>query len=779
MIHFVNKLFKKQQGSDAGIADFSGTQQQEANFSSMEKSGFSPSNDERYEVNIDNNSLVLDLKKANLFAWTDAKIMPVQDVIIEAFINYDSIMTGQSAKPLLGFPKHSAGFLFKKLSEQSFLYCMVSSHGELRLDAVINGEPRPILPWIPCSWLKKSLEEGAKGLLLSIILRGKAVLIVINGQLALEAEDDSFEGGIIAFAAQSYDAPCSLRLESLSIDTRPMEVEAEYLRYARVIAGNVEQRRNIAEGFFKLGYYIPALIQIKKIREQGHVNADDCFLEAECYVRLKLYDNAFSSINECLALDPKHSEAQEEYYNLLYINNKYFELVEKLLQNKKSIGSKPRLLNLLGHGYYGLANWEKSAEYYGKAAKLAPDMPIYMLNKAEALDKSGEASLAAMAFLEAGLGFYEQEAWEDAALCSARLREKGYEKNKLDALDGMIAWAGGDVDTADKLLSKLWKKDRLEAPAAYIYGLILNSQGKKEEAAKLFSKAVSLEPQKHIYRYRLAEALFYQNDPKYKGELEEAIKLGPKVGWTANLAGQAELRSGNYEQALYYFKTAVKLLADEHIPAINLSEAFLAQHKFKDALKSLAGWPKTIASAANQEANIFAAMERLEEAISAYKNAIALWQKANTKDNPMNNNELYDYLVNLAAALLKAGQPGEAEAELKKALQIKEDSHALGLMGDIAKLFGDSSRAELAYRAAIEMAPGDPMPRKRLAEHYLHLFNYDKAKAEAEKLNAINPEAASFIFSQLSKVSTEKEEKKQKQPVIKQKAPKRPSSLPF
>ncbi|GAB1432974.1 hypothetical protein MASR2M29_15990 [Spirochaetota bacterium] len=779
MISFLGKFFAKNNEKASGLANLVPDSRVDADFGSLENSGFCQSEDERYSLRAENNSLILDLKKENLFAWSDARIPLLGDIIVEALIcfacgtkNHDH---GKNSRlPFL--PKYSAGFLFKKVSDRSFLYCMVSSHGELRLDAVSNGEPRPILPWTDCPWLKKSFQDGSDSLLMGIILRGKSILVTINGKLAIEAEDDSMESGILAFAGQSYETPCSVGLESLSIDTRPMEVEADFMRYARILAADPEQRRLMAEGFFSLGYYIPALIQLKKIRDQKKNNAKDSFLEAECYIRLKLYEEAHKAIEECLLLDPAQPDAQEELYNLLYMKGAYLELAEKLEKDKKLLKTKPQLLNLLGHGYFGLGNWSKAAAYYEKAAKADPKMPIYLLNRAEALDKTGAAVEASSSYLEAALGFYEQEAWEDAALCSVKLREKGYDKAKLDSIDGMIAWARGDLAKADKILSRLWKRNKADAAAAYIYGLIASGQGKTETAIKAFGHAAKEEPQKAVYRFRLAEVLFAQKDPGYKSELETAIRLAPNDGWTLNLAGQAELYESRHEAAIKYFKKAVKQLPDEPAPCINLSHAFLMQEKHDSAIISLAEWPRTNAAAANQKGNILAKSGQTEEAIDMYRAAI----KLSETDDP----ELYNYRVNLAAAFLSAGYPGEAETELKKALESRTDPEALALMGEIARVFGDAGRAELAYLAALELAPDNTSIRMRLAEHYIKRLSYDRAKQEADKIKAVDPESAAIIFKLLeeakhgaSKDVQHKLELAPKRPP--QRPPQRPSSLPF
>ena len=731
MLRFIGRFFKKP--APPPLPGSSPEELWRADFTSPELSRFQAVDEERYSVHLDSGALVLDLHRDNLFAWADAGDFRYTDVSIEAEISF-----GEAGS------RRSAGLLFRKLDDSSFMYVLVSSDGEVRLDVVFNGDPRTIVPWIACPWA-----SGAETMVLSVVSRGPRIVVLVNGRFALEAEDDSLDSGGIAFAAQSYSGLATFRLDSLRIDSRPMEAESDYLRFARIVAADSDQRRRLAEGFFGLGHNVPALVQLRKVADRGEGTARDKFLEAESLLRMDLKDEAAEAIEACLLLDPDFGEAIEERYNLLYLRGNYSQLREHLEADSERLSSSPRLLNLLGHAYYNLGSWKSSAEAYARAAAGDPGMPIYARNHAMALENAGDHVAASAAWLAAAKGFYTQEAWEDATDCSMRLRKLGYDKAVLDSLDGLVAYGRGDLKTAETLLSKLVKKGRADASSTYIHGLIMASAGKRTEALRDYRKAVELEPELPIYRYRLAEALFVAGE-RCDDEIAAALAAAPADGWTLNLAGQAALSRGQASEAADFFRKAAAALPGEAVPVVNLSQALSARGDQEQALETLGTWPARNAAAANRLGNVYAATGKLETAANEYRNACALGCSPGTQDP-----ELPEYRVNLAAALFELGELADAEDSLRRALETRDDPRALKLMGDIAAEYGDFSRAEMAYRAALERAPGDTSTLSRLAGLYMARHRYKRAAEIADELEILDPGSAASLKESIHAATSE------------------------
>ncbi len=727
MFRFFRRLFKKP--SPPNAPGSSPEELWKADFSSLAASCFHEPDDGRYAVAVQDGELSLALGTGQLFAWTDAGEYRYADVSIEAEFEFEPYG-----------PKCAAGFIIRKAEENSFMYALVSSDGNVRLDAVFNGDPRTLVPWIACPWA-----AGTGRIALDFVARGSRYLMLVNGRLALEAEDDTLGAGGVAFAAQSYDAPATTRLLSFSVESRPLEVEVVYHRYARVVAADSNQRRALAEGLFMLGHHVAALVQLRKIQDRGGTEARDRFLEAECLMRLELLDDAAASLDACLSIDPTMDRAIEERYNLLYLRGRFLELREALESDPKRLADSPRLLNLLGHAWYNLGSWAEAARAYQGAALADDSMPIYARNQAAALEKTGELVAASGAWLAAAQGFYGQSAWDDARECSARLRELGYDRSELDSLDGLIAYGRGDGAASEALLAKAFRKGKTTAPASYIYGLLLSGKGRSAEAIRAFGKAVELDPGVHIYRYRLAEAKFNSGDA-CGPELGAALESGPDDGWTLNLAGQSSLRAGDASSAAALFARAAAALPEEAVPAVNLSHALGTMGRSADAVRALGDWVSRNPAAANQLGNLLVEQGKPAEAIEAFENACAI--------DP-NDPDLPDFRVNLAAALLGQGRFSEAEESLRKVLEMRGDARAMALMGDIASEYGDIGRAELSYRGALELEPGNKEILGRLADHYLSRRRHDQALKVAGLLEALDPERAARIRASVRAATTE------------------------
>lgn len=690
-----------------------------ADFSSIEASRFEPVDEERYAASVDSGALVLSLRKDNLFAWTDAGTYRYADAAITA--RFDM---GKSEA------KRSAGLIIRKADDSSFVYILVSSGAEIRLDVVFNGEPRTIVPWISCPWA-----EGSAEFVLDVVARGTRFTAMLNGKFALEAEDDALDSGGIAFAAQSYAQPAACRLLSLRVESRPMEVEVDYLRFSRVVQADADQRRRLAEGLSVLGSYVPAIVQLRKIEARGEALARDRFMVAECLIRLSMLDDAAAEIDACLSLVPGMEEAIEERFNLLYLRGRYAELKDALEAAPDRVAGSPRLANLLGHAYYNEGSWRKAADAYGNAAANDSAMPIYAHNAAMALEKCGDPQAASGAWLAAAKGFYAQQAWDDAEDCSMRLRELGFDKATLDSLDALVAYGRGDTQTSWSILSRLARKGFPEAAAAYVYGVLLAERDKRSESIKAFRRAVELEPSVPIYRYRLAEALWLAGQP-CQTELDDALAAAPDDGWTLNLSGQAALQRGDTAGAADLFRSAAQALPDRSEPVVNLSEALLRLGEPGQARDVLGTWPSQSAAAANQLGTILASSGDLAAAVQLYRASCAL----NLKEA-----FVVDYHTNLAAALIELGEYAEAEEALRRVLETCDDARALMLMGDVCAAYGDAARTELSYRSALELEPDNALVIDRLARQYLSRQRYPLAGQLAERLQAHDPAAADAI----------------------------------
>ena len=759
-----------------------------ADLSSRESSRFLAEADERYQTTFFDGAIRLDLFRPGLFAWTEAQPYRYGDISLEARIQLEP-----------GKPTDSAGFILRMTDGGSFVCILASSRG-VRMDAFFNGEARTIVPWTPCPWV--SMEEGA---LLSIVARGPHYIVLVDGRFAIEAEDETTRAGILAFAARSDELAGSAIMHSLSIESRPLEVEVAFYRYIHIVGTAVEQRRRLARSLFSNGDYLSALIHLKKLDEavysgrqhRAHagkhrgdksgtgkeasagsqadddtgIRAGDAFLRAECYLRLEMYEDAEHAIENSLSLDPDLPEAQEERYNILYLRGRLVDLRDGLLAEAPRTAVNPRLSNLLGHACFGLGFWLEAAESYARAAGLDPAMPIYALNAAKAWERAGEMSQAAAAWIQAAHGFFDQSAWDDAKACATRLKELNYDPSATESLEGRIAYGTGDFEVAEKIFAKLARKKSLDAPSSYLHGLLLIKKNKRPAAIAAFRTAVKLDPTAGLYHFRLAESLVLArtgqrlNAGAAMAEAEEALaramELEPDFPWALNLAGQLAMERGALDEGVSWFSKAAARLPDAPEPAINLSAAMASLERYDEALHAVESLAGRYGSAANQGGNVLAMCGRLEEAEAWYRRALSHTSIADpgpgggTDPELQKSEDLAGYRTNLAAVLMELDRLAEAQDELRQALQIRSDARALYLMGDLARQFGDLPRAEAAYNSALERAPADACIMQRLADLHLLRGRYQQAQDTAAALATVKPEASEKIMAAVRRATQE------------------------
>ena len=232
-----------------------------------------------------------------------------------------------------GLPHSACGFLFRYQDEANFYSVLVSNRGFFRFDVVFNGSPRALVAWTetPRSRGESPSTEGEGESSLRIIARGGHFTIVLDGEWAAEAADESFDRGHLAFAAQNYGEGGSTRFSLLScmVDSRPLEVETWYFRWNYYIVPGADARRRLAETLFAMGESLAAAIQLRKIERRRPLDADELFLKAETALRLGLQDEAEGALDACLALAPDRADANEEKANLLYLRGRYLELRDR------------------------------------------------------------------------------------------------------------------------------------------------------------------------------------------------------------------------------------------------------------------------------------------------------------------------------------------------------------------------------------------------------------------------------------------------------------------
>jgi|GEM_PF-631515 len=546
MLKFFSRLFRRapaapEPGSlveELWLAELSGDQ--EGRFLEVEDSGYSA----RYlpgspkgEGSQDGSELAqprlaLELRRPNLFAWTEAPVYRYSDFVLE----------GEISAPARE-PYSASGFLFRYQDEGDFYALLVSNRGFFRLDVVLSGKPRTLVAWteLPEDIRSEgSAGDGGRGTLrfdLRVIARGELLTIMVDDQWVAEAADDSFDSGYVAFAAQRYAAedgmapdqarpdpgsdpqasgeaprPAAFELRSCMVESRPVEVESWYYRNNFYVLPEASARRRLADTFFAMGESLSAAVQLRKLAKLRPLDPDELFLKAEAALHLGLRDEAEAALDACLAAAPDRVDAAEEKANLLYLQGRYLELRDALGGLLAGHRDNSRLLCLSGHAKFNLGDFAGAAEEYRAAADLEAEgsagAALNRMNEARAWDQAGRGDEAAEAFLKAARLLAEQEADADLDLALGRLAALRPRSLEVKAIKAKALYRRGRKDEAAKLLGELTAKKAADSGSLYTLGLILAERGEGEKALEFFRSALELEPDFALYAFRYAERLF-------------------------------------------------------------------------------------------------------------------------------------------------------------------------------------------------------------------------------------------------------------------------------
>ncbi len=675
----------------------------ESGFRSGKNRRIEEAEEEHFSARSERGAFLLELRRRHLFAWALNESYRYRNFVADMEISLDA-ENGHSA----------VGAVFRYVNEENYYYALVSNSGRFRLDVVFNGNPMTLIPW-----LEIPLEE--EHFTLRIIAHNDNLSFYLDQEWIAEIDDETVDSGYLGFAAQNYGEQdvARARLHRIALDSRPVEVEVYYYRWTRFIRPKPERRIALARRLFGFEQYTVALIQLRRAFADKEPGAEDRFFTAECYISLHMYENALTEVEKVLELNPRHREARLEKANLFYLENRFLDAKEYLSLIIEDFPDNAVLHNLFGNVEFALGNWEEAAEQYTKALELEPEMPIFALNAARALDNAERNDRAAKLFINAARLFFRQEGFDDLLPIFARLEELDPNNPELRALKGKTAFQNGDFLTARRYFEELIERREAQSDVYFLRGILQSGEGDWNAAVSSLQKAVEREPEEALYRMKLAEALYYAGEDPQE-ELAKARELDPDNGWIHNLDGLIAFEEGSSEKAESLFRKAWDQLPGEEEVILNYSQLLYQSRGLEEALRVFPEDDEISAALANQRGNLLAIEGRYEEAREWYRKALDEEPR-----NPV-------FLENIAALLFEMEQINEAEDYLRKQLEIQPSSRGYALMGRITSEKGELRRAEQAYREAIRSDADAVWVRLELAELLYRFGRWKEAIEQAE-----------------------------------------------
>ena len=158
------------------------------------------------------------------------------------------------------------------------------------------------------------------------------------------------------------------------------------------------------------------------------------------------------------------------------------------------------------------------------------------------------------------------------------------------------------------------------------------------------------------------------------------------------------------------------------------------------AVRVLLQYPEPSCAVMNQLGNMYSRTGNLEKAAAEYERCIAAEPENTT------------YIENAAAVYIELDKVSRAEELLRRGLTIEPSAGQYNLMGNVAVMLGEYSRAEKAYETALEREPENNGIRANFADLLYSMGNYKQAR---EVINADAEFAASQTGAALSEKITE------------------------
>ena len=693
----------------------------------------------------DAGGITLEAQRKHLYAWTVNPVFRYKDVIIEADIRLPEPVKKPdgSDTPTDKAGGFAAGLRFRYISQSTFYALMISDAGWVRLDAVVNSTPMPLLGWvkIPCSAHPDSdrpdsdhkAETDAQGAYsIKLIANNTTITLLINGHWVACCEDDTIQAaGKIAFAIQNWETypQVSAQFSRFSLNSVPMTVETAYTEANEFSAVPPDARISLAKTLYAMGRYVPALLQLRAAARLKEPEEADRILAGRIYFAQRMLDEAEREFQSVLEANPSNEEAFAELGGIYYRAERYEDL-QRLLQKvpKPMMTQSSFLSNLEGHLFHALGKHEEAAEAYRQAFTVNPDQGLFAFHQANELYDCGKKPNAVDAYIQAARAFLQQEAYDDLAEVVTILERIAPNDSRTLSITGKYAYAVGRYDDALLKLKTACKKGSEDSADWYLYGLLLKTDEPKE-AVKALKKACTLEPEYGLYQFRLAEALYLSNG-KYQAALEKALATDPHNGWVHNLHALAALSENDIEQAEAAVAEARRLLPDEVSLLVNYLEVqrrkgqlakCLPLFDIENGTADLAV-ERNRAAAFHALANAFADDDSREQAQQWYYKALKL--------DPKNPELLADKAENDYALFLL----NEADDGLVKALDIQPSVRIYQLIASISVQKGDYARAEVTLRTGLESFADSSDLHYDLACVYRNTKRFEQAQAQIVQL---------------------------------------------
>jgi len=737
MLRFLRKLKRLFRKPDKPDIDEIVHEHWKTSFSVLKKKRFDKREDEKFYFNRQHAELILKLKQRNVFAWAENPWYRYDNFIYSVVMRFDSDS---------GY--YSGGLVFRFLDNENFYYFILSNKGYFRFDRLLNGIPEVLIPWTETEVFNERENN------ITVIADSDSFVFLINDEWAAELEDDGLNAGRIGLGAQNYDESeqAQVNFTSIELESRPLDVEKIHYRWKEYIEIDPVVRSKLARSFYTINRPELAVVQLKKASKVYPLQGEDYSLLADCFFRLSMFSEALDAADKAIEHAPDSNDGYVYKAHAYYLLNKFLETRNFIAEHIECFSDNAVIWNLYGNSEYSLGNWQSAADKYAQAAELGSEMPLYLVNRAKALEAAGDKDKAIEQYLEVSRQLFHQEAYSELYPIFERVQEIDPDNIQVRSLEAKILFHEERFPEAEDLFEELAETECRDSSVYFLLGCIKSLRGQYKDAIPLYEHSVDIESNVEQYWIKYTEALYFAGY-----EVDQALKEGisrfPDSIWLLNLRGKRNMERENLDEAQEDIQKALEKAPSEVDIRINYAELLYRMGQSQKALEILnspAGNNSSEDTGSsedprirNERGNIFVRENNLQQALSEYEAAL----KQDTEN--------YVYMENCAAVCLELDMISRAEELLTKLYDGSPNGRVYNMLAQVATIRGQYVRAESALREGISLYPDNQDLLVNLANVYMIRRRFDKAKPFLEQTLELGPNTQAE--SMLKKVKAELE----------------------
>ena len=292
-------------------------------------------------------------------------------------------------------------------------------------------------------------------------------------------------------------------------------------KYAELSPQDVTAWRRLAAFCLSTGQIDQAIAAAKRGLPKDN-SAELHGILGQAYEQRRDWPNAVAELKTALALNRFDDNAHFRLAQAYLLQQDFPSAITVLQNARKTFDKSPQIELALGVAYYGMRKFRETVDQFLKTIDLAPDIPQPYIFLGRIMDHAGDK------MPELTKRFIEFQDRNPDSYLGYLLHAKG--------IIAQLPSAGSppQAQTALDLLQKSLSLKEDVAETQYQLGILLDRNGKYQDAATHLERAIQLNPNSSAAHYRLARV--YERLGR-KDEAEQQRALHEKLSEAENAAG--------------------------------------------------------------------------------------------------------------------------------------------------------------------------------------------------------------------------------------------------